>query len=646
MSSSLNQANHTDNIVSRYHATKEKALNNPSQFWEEAASELKWHQLWHTVKDTSFNKDDVHIKWFDGGTLNIAENCLDRHLTDKANQPAIIWEPDSPDEQNLTLTYAQLHAEVMRCSNMLKALNVKAGDRVTIYMPMVPEAAIAMLACARIGAIHSVVFGGFSPASLRNRIEDCESRIVITADFSRRGGKNIPLKANVDEALTQTNMVDKVLVLNHAGDEIAWNESRDVWWHELAETVATKCPAEAFDAEHPLFVLYTSGSTGKPKGLAHSSAGYLLYAMHTFRNTFDYREGETYWCSADVGWITGHSYIVYGPLAAGATTLMFEGIPTYPDASRFWQIVDKYDVSIFYTAPTAIRMLMREGDEHVRKTHRTSLRVLGSVGEPINPEAWHWYDEVVGNKQCQIVDTWWQTETGGHMITPIPHTIETPAGSATLPYYGIAPVLCDTDGQELSGEATGALCIRDSWPGQARTIWGDHQRFVETYFSAFPGYYFSGDAARRDEQGNYWIEGRMDDVINMAGHRLGTAEVEAALNEHVAVVESAVVGIPDEVKGQAIYAFVILHPGHSLNDIMRKELNHLVRQEVGAIAIVKTIQETSGLPKTRSGKIMRRILRKIAAGEITSKADYTKLGDTSTLLNPEIIEELVQQHIS
>lgn len=620
-----------------------KALENPAAYWEQQAELLHWHERWHTVKDCSFDQDAVHIRWFDGATLNVSENCLDRHLAARGDQPAIIWEPDDPAQPGRTISYAQLHEQVMQCANMLRALQVGKGDCVTIYMPMVPEAAITMLACARIGAIHSVVFGGFSANALQNRIADCNSRVVITADAGRRGGKRVPLKAQVDEAVQQCPMVEHVLVFNHTNTaDLAWDPARDHWWHELRECVEATCPPEPVETEHPLFILYTSGSTGKPKGLVHSSGGYLLYAMHTFRHVFDYREGDIFWCTADLGWITGHSYILYGPLAAGATTLMFEGVPTWPDAARFWQVVDKHHVSLFYTAPTAIRMLMREGDDYVHRTDRRSLRILGSVGEPINPEAWHWYHETVGRGQCQLVDTWWQTETGGHLITPIPHSGEaTPPGSATKPYFGIEPVLCDSDAKVLAGEASGALCIKHSWPGQARTIWGDHARFVETYFSAFPGYYFSGDAASRDADGNYWIEGRMDDVINVAGHRLGTAEIEAALNAHEGVVESAVVGIPDDLKGQAIYAFVILHAGWTLDEAMQRALNALVRREVGSIASVRLIQEVPGLPKTRSGKIMRRILRKIASGEVTESKDYGKLGDISTLVNPEHIDALV-----
>lgn len=624
---------------------KQYALQQPEKYWAEQALHLKWQRQWDKVRNASFVKEDVHIEWFKGGKLNIAENCIDRHLSQRGEKPAIIWEPDNPQADSRIITYNQLHQEVSRCANMLKELGVKAGDRVTIYMPMIPEAAFSMLACARIGAIHSVVFGGFSANALRDRIQDCQSHVVITADGGMRGGKSVPLKANVDEAIAKLDIVESVLVLRHTGDKINWHKTRDKDWHELAKTADSNCPAPAHDSETPLFILYTSGSTGKPKGLLHSSAGYLLYAMHSFQNVFDYQEREVYWCTADVGWITGHSYIVYGPLAAGATTLMFEGVPTYPDASRFWQIVDKHGVSLFYTAPTAIRMLQRQGDSFVKQTKRKSLRILGSVGEPINPEAWQWYHDVVGEKHCEIVDTWWQTETGGHMITPIPGRMKTPPGSATQPYFGIQAEIFDTQGKKLAGEATGALCIAQSWPGQARTIWGDHQRFIDTYFSAFPGYYFSGDAARRDNNGNFWIEGRMDDVINMAGHRLGTAEIEAAINEHPLIAESAVVGIADDIKGQAIYAFVIMKLNASLSDEICKEIRQILRKAVGPIASLKHIQEASGLPKTRSGKIMRRILRKIACGDVTDTADYTKLGDISTLVNPEHIDDLVKGRV-
>ena len=620
-----------------YDSSYSASIGDPERFWAESASMLRWHTPWTTVKDTAFTAHNVHIRWFEGGKLNVAANCLDRH---DPNRPAIIWEPDSPAEAAQTITYGELTDRVCKAATMLTQLGVQAGDRVTIYMPMVPEAAIAMLACARIGAVHSVVFGGFSAASLRSRIEDCGSKIIITADEGLRGGKRLALKATVDEAC-QGSGVESVIVLKRTGGTIGWQQGRDHWWHELEASASDTCAAEAFDAEHPLFILYTSGSTGSPKGLLHTSGGYLLYAMHTFLNVFDYREGDVFWCTADVGWITGHSYMVYGPLAAGATILMFEGVPTYPDASRFWQVVDKHKVNIFYTAPTALRMLQREGDEWVKKTSRASLRVLGSVGEPINPEAWRWYHAVVGQGRCPIVDTWWQTETGGHLITPLPSTPNVKPGAAMLPYAGVQPAIVGADGKAIEGEAEGALCIADSWPGQARSIWGDHARFIETYFKPYAGYYFSGDAARRDTDGHYWIEGRMDDVVNVSGHRLGTAEIESALVEHAAVTEAAVVGFPHEIKGQGIYAFVTLLPDVTLDDVLRKELNALVRKIIGAVAHVDVIQDAPALPKTRSGKIMRRILRKIAAGEVRSSADYEKLGDISTLLNPESVDALV-----
>lgn len=632
-----------------YDSLYAQSLDAPDTFWRDQARLLNWRQPWSHVKDTSFDAEDVHIRWFEGGMLNVAENCVDRHAIATPDATAIIWEPDDPSRPCQHISYAVLQQKVRTCARMLQQLGVMAGDRVTIYLPMVPEAAVAMLACARIGAVHSVVFGGFSPASLRSRIEDCGSKVVITADEGRRGGKSIALKANVDAAC-KDGLVEKVLVLRHTCGDIAWQAGRDQWWHELEQSMGEQASENqqevtAFASEHPLFILYTSGSTGTPKGLLHTSAGYLLYAMHTFLNVFDYRAGEVFWCTADVGWITGHSYMVYGPLAAGATVLMFEGVPTYPDAARFWQIVDKHRVNILYTAPTAIRMLQREGDAWLDDSSRASLRVLGSVGEPINPEAWRWYDEVVGRGACAIVDTWWQTETGGHLISPLPSTPNPKPGAAMLPYVGVRPIIVSADGRTLQGEAEGALCIVDSWPGQARTIWGDHARFVETYFKPYPGYYFSGDAARRDADGHYWIEGRMDDVVNVSGHRLGTAEIESALVAHMAVTEAAVVGFPHDIKGQGVYAFVTLLPEMKLDDAMRKELNMLVRTTIGAVAHVDVIQDAPALPKTRSGKIMRRILRKIAAGEIQTKADFEKLGDISTLLNPESVERLVAGQI-
>ncbi len=628
-----------------YRAMYEKSTSDPEAFWgAQAEAFLKFTKKWSKVKDTSFAKDDVRIRWFEGAQLNVAYNCVDRHLEKRADKTAIIWEPDDPKEAAQHITYRQLHVRVCKAANMLKSLGVKAGDRVSIYLPMIPEAAIAMLACARIGAVHSVVFGGFSPHSLHGRIEDCGSALVITADEGRRGGKHVPLKANVDEAC-KNSCVTNVLVVKHTGGKIDWVEGRDHWWHEMEATASADCPAEPFDAEHPLFVLYTSGSTGTPKGLLHTSAGYLLYAAMTFTYVFDYREEDVYWCTADVGWITGHSYIVYGPLASGATTVMFEGVPTFPDASRFWRVVDKHKVNSFYTAPTALRMLQREGDDWVNQTSRSSLRVLGSVGEPINPEAWRWYHDVVGQGRCAIVDTWWQTETGGHLITPLPGATPTKPGSATKPFFGVRPVIVDTKDNLLGANESGALCIADSWPGQARSIWGDHERFVQTYFTSYPGYYFSGDAARRDEDGYYWLEGRMDDVVNVSGHRMGTAEVESALVEHPAVTEAAVVGFPHDIKGEGIYAYVTLLPGLEGDDALRGELKKLTREIIGPIASPDKIHFTHALPKTRSGKIMRRILRKIAAGEIAGEVDFHKLGDISTLLDPGVVAELVKGRV-
>ncbi len=625
-----------------YRAMYEQSVRDPEAFWgAQAEMFLDFTQKWTTVKDTSFNKNDLHITWFDGAKLNVAANCLDRHLGKRGDQTAIIWEPDSPDEDALHITYKELHTRTCKAANMLLELGVKAGDRVTIYMPMIPEAAIAMLACARIGAVHSVVFGGFSPNALKGRIEDCDSKLVITADEGLRGGKPIALKANVDKAC-EAEHVEKVLVVKRTGGAVDWQEGRDHWWHEMEADASPEHEPQSFDAEQPLFVLYTSGSTGKPKGLMHTSAGYLLYAAMTFKYVFDYKEGEVYWCTADVGWVTGHSYILYGPLACGATTLMFEGVPNYPDASRFWQVVEKHKVNSFYTAPTAIRMLEREGKEYVTGTDRSSLRILGTVGEPINPEAWRWYHEVVGEERCAIVDTWWQTETGGHLLTPLPGAIEAKPGSATLPFFGIQPAILSVEGKELSAKEDGALCIKDSWPGQARSIWGDHQRFYETYFATFPGYYFSGDAAHCDEDGYYWVAGRMDDVLNVSGHRLGTAEIESALVEHDAVTEAAVVGFPHEIKGEGIYAYVTLLPNMEGDDALRTELRQLVRELIGPIASPEKLHFTPALPKTRSGKIMRRILRKIAAGEVTTEADYGKLGDISTLLNPDVVDALVK----
>jgi acetyl-CoA synthetase len=614
------------------------SIKDPEAFWAQQGLRITWMQPYTKIKDVSY-KDNVHIRWFHDGTLNACFNCVDRHLPARADQIAIIWEGDHPSESK-HISYAEIHDAVSRLANVLKARGVKKGDPVTIYMPMIPEAAYAMLACARIGAIHSVVFGGFSPESLVGRIQDCKSKFVITADEGLRGGKKIPLKANVDEALERCPDVKTVIVVRRTGGAIKWNKKRDVWYHEACAAAEPDCPCEEMNAEDPLFILYTSGSTGKPKGVLHTTGGYMVYASMTHQYVFDYHEGEIYWCTADVGWVTGHSYIVYGPLSNGAITLMFEGVPNYPDSSRFWQVVDKHRVNIFYTAPTAIRALMREGDGPVKRTKRYSLRLLGSVGEPINPEAWMWYYNVVGDKRCPIVDTWWQTETGGILITPLPGAIALKPGSATKPFFGVKPVLVDNDGKLLEGAATGNLCIAESWPGQMRTVYGDHKRFVETYFSTFPGRYFTGDGCRRDEDGYYWITGRVDDVINVSGHRMGTAEVESALVAHAKVAEAAVVGYPHDIKGQGIYAYVTLNAGVEPTEALRKELVGWVRKEIGAIAQPDLIQWAPGLPKTRSGKIMRRILRKIAANE------HGTLGDTSTLADPTVVEDLVKNRMN
>ncbi|HEU5047922.1 MAG TPA: acetate--CoA ligase [Rickettsiales bacterium] len=618
----------------RYLELYKESIEAPEAFWGKQAERLEWARKWNKVKNTRFTPD-VSIKWFEGGKLNVSANCIDRHLEKKADKTAIIWEGDDPSESR-HITYRELHEYVCRLTNVLIARGVKKGDRVTIYMPMIPEAAYAMLACARIGAVHSLVFGGFSPEALRGRIEDCKSDFIITADEGVRGGKAIPLKRNVDKAIHDLPQVRHVLVVHRTGGHIEWHPKRDLWYHEEIKTVSATHTPEAMDAEDPLFILYTSGSTGKPKGVLHTSAGYLLYVAMTHELVFDYREGEIYWCTADVGWVTGHSYIVYGPLCNGATTLMFEGVPSYPDASRFWQVVDKHDVSIFYTAPTAIRALMREGDSYVQLTSRRSLRLLASVGEPINPEAWMWYYNMVGEERCPVVDTWWQTETAGHMIAPLPGAVDLKPGSATVPFFGVQPVLLDSDGKVIEGEGEGMLCIADSWPGQARTVYGDHERFEQTYFSSFKGYYFSGDGCRRDKDGYYWITGRVDDVINVSGHRLGTAEIESALVAHKLVAEAAVVGFPHDIKGQGIYAYVTLNAGVKVNDQLTKELIQWVRAEIGPIATPDHIHFTHELPKTRSGKIMRRILRKIAEGELGA------LGDTSTLANPDIVDHLVK----
>jgi acetyl-CoA synthetase len=612
-----------------------RSVADPEGFWGQEAARLDWLKPFTKISDVSFAADDLHIRWFEDGALNVAANCIDRHLAKRGNQTAIIWEGDDPKDSK-KISYRQLHEEVCRFANVLKARGVQKGDRVTIYLPMIPEAAYAMLACARIGAIHSVVFGGFSPDSLAGRITDCDSKLVITADEGIRAGRPVPLKANTDEALKKAPMVSDVIVVKRTGGKVSMQDGRDRWYHEEAAKVSNDCPAEAMGAEDPLFILYTSGSTGKPKGVLHTSGGYLLYAAATHHYVFDYHEGDVYWCTADVGWVTGHSYIVYGPLANGATTLMFEGVPNYPSSSRFWEVIDKHKVNIFYTAPTAIRALMREGDAPVKKTSRSSLRLLGSVGEPINPEAWLWYHRVVGDGRCPIVDTWWQTETGGILISPLPGATDLKPGSATRPLFGIVPEIVDAEGNILEGPVTGNLCIARSWPGQMRTVYGDHQRFIDTYFKTYPGKYFTGDGCRRDADGYYWITGRVDDVINVSGHRLGTAEVESALVGNAQVAEAAVVGYPHDIKGQGIYAYVTLKQGVTPSDTLNAELRAFVGHEIGPIAKPDVIQFAPGLPKTRSGKIMRRILRKIAEGDTKS------LGDISTLADPSVVEDLVR----
>ncbi|MAC16409.1 MAG: acetate--CoA ligase [Alcanivorax sp.] len=621
-----------------YEKWYEQSINDPDTFWADRAREfLDWKTPWDTVSDWDFNEG--RATWFQGATLNVCYNCVDRHLPERANQTAIIWEGDEPD-QDKHISYQQLFEEVSKFGNVLKSRGVKKGDRVVIYMPMIPEAAYAMLACARIGAIHSVVFGGFSPEALKDRIQDAGACAVITADEGVRGGKAIPLKVNADKAMASTDSVHTCLTVQRTGGDIDWQADRDVWYHEAMAEASSDCEPEWVDAEDPLFTLYTSGSTGKPKGVVHTTAGYLLNTALTHKYVFDYHEGDIYWCTADVGWITGHSYIVYGPLANGATTLMFEGVPTYPDASRCWQVVDKHKVNIFYTAPTAIRALMGLGDEPVTKTSRASLKLLGTVGEPINPEAWEWYYKVVGESRCPIVDTWWQTETGAIMIAPLPGAVDLKAGSATLPMFGVQPVLMDPDGNELDGATSGNLAIKASWPSQIRTVYGDHQRLIDTYFSAYKGYYFTGDGARRDEDGYYWITGRVDDVLNVSGHRLGTAEIESALVLHTSISEAAVVGYQHDVKGQGIYAYVSLMAGKEGSDELVQELRDMVTQEIGPIAKPDLIHFAPGLPKTRSGKIMRRILRKIAANELDS------LGDTSTLADPAVVDQLIDTRLN
>jgi len=622
----------------KYLAMYKRSVEDPEGFWAEQAERLDWIERWKTVKDTSFS-GDAHVRWFDGGKLNVSANCLDRHLETRGDQTAIIWEGDDPSTSE-RITYRDLYGRVCRFANALKSLGVKKGDRVTIYLPMIPELPVVMLACARIGAVHSVVFGGFSPESLAGRILDCDSTLVITSDEGLRGGRPVPLKANADKALESCPAVTRLVVVKHTGGAIDWAEGRDVWYHELMEKASSDCPAEPMDAEDPLFILYTSGSTGKPKGVLHTTGGYLVYCALTHQYVFDYHDGDVYWCTADIGWITGHSYIVYGPLANGAISLMFEGVPNYPNVSRFWEICDKHEVNIFYTAPTAIRALMREGDEPVKRTSRKSIKLLGTVGEPINPEAWEWYYNVVGEQRCPIVDTWWQTETGGILITPLPGATALKPGSATRPFFGVQPLIVDADGNELEGACQGNLCIRDAWPGMMRTVYGDHDRFVATYFSAYKGLYFTGDGARRDEDGYYWITGRVDDVINVAGHRMGTAEVESALVAHHAVAEAAVVGFPHDIKGQGIYAYVTLTADTEPSEELRKELVQWVRKEIGPIATPDFIQWAPALPKTRSGKIMRRILRKIAANE------QEHLGDTTTLADPTVVSHLIENRMN
>jgi acetyl-CoA synthetase len=620
-----------------YQQLYQQSINAPEAFWaEQAAKFLDWHQPWQQVMQYDYPKGE--IQWFLGGKLNVTVNCLDRHLEKRGDQVAIIWEGDDPAHDR-KLTYRELHAQVCQFANVLKANGVQKGDRVCIYLPMIAEAAVVILACARIGAVHSIVFGGFSADALRDRVIDADCRVLICADESYRGGKIVHSKLNVDKAANQCPNLNTVIVIKHTGHDIPWTEGRDICYHEAMQTASTDCEPVMMDAEDPLFILYTSGSTGQPKGVLHTTGGYLLYAAMTHKYVFDYQEGDVYWCTADIGWITGHSYVLYGPLCNGATSLMFEGVPTYPHPDRFWQVIDKHQVNIFYTAPTAIRALMAQGDDFVTRTKRSSLRILGSVGEPINPEAWEWYYQVVGNKRCPIVDTWWQTETGGILITPLPGATPLKPGSATLPFFGVKPAILDPDGNVLEGEAEGVLVLTCPWPGQARTIYGDHQRFIDTYFAKFSGYYFAGDGARRDADGYYWITGRIDDVLNVCGHRLGTAEIESALVLHDLVAEAAVVGFPHPIKGQGIYAYVTLNVGIEGNSSLKGELKDLVREEISAIALPDLIQWAPGLPKTRSGKIMRRILRKIAANE------FHDLGDTSTLADPSVVEQLIANRL-
>ena len=633
VSTEVAQAAHID--AATYDAMYKRSIDDSDGFWAEQADEfLTWSKKWDQVQDWSYGESDLHVEWFKGGKLNVAVNCVDRHLETRGDQTAIIWEGDEPTDDK-HITYRELYEAVCRFGNAMRDLGVEKGDRVCIYMPMIPEAAVAMLACARIGAVHSIVFGGFSPEALRDRINDSDCKVLITSDEGVRGGRPIPLKANSDAACLNTPSIDKVIVVNRTGGDINMQEGRDVWYHEICAAASPDCPPEEMDAEDPLFILYTSGSTGKPKGVLHTTGGYLLHSAMTHKYTFDYKDGEVYWCTADVGWVTGHSYIVYGPLANGAISLMFEGVPNYPNASRFWDVCDKHNVAIFYTAPTAIRALMQLGDEPVTSTSRKSLRLLGTVGEPINPEAWEWYYNIVGEGRCPIVDTWWQTETGGHLITPLPGATPLKPGSATRPFFGVVPALVDDQGKILEGATSGNLVITRPWPGQMRTVYGDHRRFFETYFQLYPGYYFTGDGARRDEDGYYWITGRVDDVINVSGHRMGTAEVESALVLHDTVAEAAVVGYPHDIKGQGIYAYVTLMAGVEADEELRNTLVKHVRSEIGPIATPDVIQWAPGLPKTRSGKIMRRILRKVAENEVDA------LGDTSTLADPSVVDDLV-----
>ncbi len=621
-----------------YEQMYQESIDQPDKFWGKIAERVEWFESFHTVRKFSYKKP-VSIQWYLGGKLNVSYNCIDKHLPAKSEQVAIIWEPDNPDQPSRKMTYKELYYEVNKMANVLKKYGVQKGDRITIYMPMIPEAAVAMLACARVGAVHSVVFGGFSPDSIADRIKDAQSKLVITTDEGYRGGKRIPIKHNVDVAAAKVDTVETVLVVQHTGGAVSMMPGRDIWWHEEKVTVPRSCPPEVMDSEDPLFILYTSGSTGKPKGVLHTTGGYIVYASYTHEMIFDYKPGDIYWCTADVGWVTGHSYIVYGPLANGATSIMFEGIPTYPTPSRFWEVIDKHQVNIFYTAPTAIRSLMREGDALVTRTSRKSLRLLGSVGEPINPEAWLWYHRVVGEERCPIVDTWWQTETGGILISPLPGATTLKPGSATKPFFGVKPLMVTTEGKPIEGAGEGILLIEASWPGQMRTVYGDHARFEDTYFSQFPGYYFTGDGCRRDEDGYYWITGRVDDVLNVSGHRLGTAEIESALVAHKKVAEAAVVGYPHDIKGQGIYVFVTLKSGVHPSEELKQELVKWVAYEISPIAKPDKLQFAPGLPKTRSGKIMRRILRKIAENTVDN------LGDTSTLADPGVVQELVDNRL-